>query len=117
MANILELLPEVEGEEMVFVQGVMREMSETQAAQFAAVYRSRRKDPTTILLLCLLGFVLLGGIHRFYLDHIGMGLLYLFTGGICYIGTIVDLVNHKKLAFEYNQKQAGEIAGIVRASS
>jgi len=37
-----------------------------------------------------------------------MGLVYFFTGGFCLIGTIIDLVNHKKLALEYNQKMAFE---------
>ena len=32
-----------------------------------------------------------------------MGILYFLTGGLCLIGTIVDLVNHRSLAFEYNQ--------------
>ena len=43
-----------------------------------------------------------------------MGLLYLFTGGLCLIGTIVDLVNHQKLAFEHNQKMANEVLSMVR---
>jgi hypothetical protein len=42
-----------------------------------------------------------------------MGLLYLFTGGLCLIGTIVDLVNHKSLSFEFNQKVARQVAGMV----
>lgn len=51
------------------------------------------KDKTTALILCLLGFVGLGGLHRFYLGHIGMGILYFCTGGLCGIGTIIDLLN------------------------
>jgi hypothetical protein len=44
-----------------------------------------------------------------------MGILYLFTLGLCYIGTIVDAVNHKKLAFEYNTKQAQQVAAMIRS--
>jgi hypothetical protein len=40
--------------------------------------------------------------------------LYLFTGGLCLIGTIVDLVNHKSIAQEYNQKVAMEAAQMSR---
>jgi hypothetical protein len=47
----------------------------------------------------------------------GRGLLYLFTLGLCFIGTIVELVNHKKLAFEYNSKVAQQVAVMVRGSN
>jgi hypothetical protein len=46
-----------------------------------------------------------------------MGLLYFFTGGLCIIGTIVDLVNHKDLAMEYNRKMAYESFQIARMSN
>jgi TM2 domain-containing membrane protein YozV len=62
----------------------------------------------------LLGLIVIAGVHRFILGQIGMGILYLFTGGLCLIGTIVDLVNHQRLAFEYNQKQANEILVMIR---
>lgn len=32
------------------------------------------------------------GIHRFYLGHIGMGILYLLTAGLCGIGALVDFI-------------------------
>jgi TM2 domain-containing membrane protein YozV len=117
MANILELLPEIQGEEMVFVQSLIKDMSDSQAAQFATVYRVRRKEPGTILLLACVGFIGIAGIQRFLLDQIGMGLLYFFTGGICLIGTIIDIVTYKRLAFEYNQVRAVEIAGTLRPAS
>jgi hypothetical protein len=43
-----------------------------------------------------------------------MGILYLLTAGLCFIGTIIDLINHKKLAFEYNSNVAREIAMIIK---
>jgi TM2 domain-containing membrane protein YozV len=115
MANVLQVLPEVQGEEMIYLQEVLKDMPDERAMKFAAVYRTRRKDPTVILILVLLGFILLAGVHRFVLDRIGTGLLWLFTGGILYIGTIVDLVNYKRLTFEYNRKQADMIAVTLRA--
>ena len=49
------------------------------------------KDKTTALLLCIfLGAI--GG-HMFYVNKTGMGILYLFTGGLLGIGVIIDLIN------------------------
>lgn len=42
--------------------------------------------------LCVLGFVLVAGMHRIYVGKIGTGLLWLFTGGLFMVGTIVDLI-------------------------
>ncbi len=114
MANLYTLMPNLEPDEMHFVQNLVKEMNENQLQQFATIYSTRRKDPQTILLLTLIGFLGISGVQRFVLDQIGMGLLYLFTGGLCVIGTIVDLVNHKNLAFEYNQKVAMQVSGMVR---
>ncbi len=115
MTNIMQILPELEGDEMVFVSTLIKDMSEQQVQQFAAMYRSRRKEPQTILILALLGFIGIAGIHRFMLDQVGMGLLYLFTGGICLIGTIIDVVNYRKLAFEFNQRQAMQLNVTVKS--
>jgi TM2 domain-containing membrane protein YozV len=115
MANVLQLLPELIGEEQAFISNIIKDMSDDSAQQFANVYRVRRKDPQTILLLTLVGFLGIAGIQRFIVDQIGMGILYLLTGGICLIGTIIDLVNYKSIAFEYNIKQAQQIAAMVRS--
>lgn len=117
MADIMKVLPELEDEEMLFVSGLIKEMSDNQGSTFAVAYRSQRRDPTTVLLLALLGFVVVAGVHRFYLGQIGMGLVYLFTGGFCLVGTIIDLVSHKKLTFQYNQLKAQTIATMVRGST
>jgi len=114
MARIIDHLPEVTGEEMLFIQSLLKEMTEDQARSFANVYRSRRRDPLLILVLTLIGFVGFAGLQRMLTDQIGMGILYLLTAGLCFIGTIVDLVNYQKLAFEYNQKVANEVAILVR---
>ncbi len=114
MANILDLLPELIGEEQAYVAGIIRDMDEEKARQFANAYRARRREPQTILLLALVGFLGLAGIQRFLVDQIGMGILYLLTGGLCAIGTIMDMINYKKIALEYNMVQAQQIMAIVR---
>ena len=116
MADIKRVMPELEGQEMLFVGGLVKEMTDTQADTFAVAYRSQRRDPTTVLLLTLLGAVGIVGLHRLYLGQIGMGLLYLFTAGFCFIGTVIDFGSHKKLAFQYNQIKAATIATMVRST-
>ena len=116
MPNVMQLMPTLEGDEMIYIQGLVKDMNDNAAQQFAVVYNSRRKDPQTILLTSLIGFMGVAGVHRFILGQIGMGLLYVFTAGLCVIGTIVDIVNHKKLAFEYNTTVAQQVAVMVRTS-
>jgi len=114
MANIYEIMPELMGEEQAFVSSLIKEFDDDKASQFANIYRVRRKDPQTILLLTLVGFLGISGIQRFIVDQIGMGILYLLTGGLCLIGTIVDLINYKSLAFDYNRLQAQQIYAMVK---
>lgn len=117
MANIMEIMPDLDGDEMVFVQGLIKDMDDQQAHMFASAYRPRRRDPLLILLTACLGLLGIAGIQRFILGHIGLGLLYFFTAGICLIGTIVDLVTYQRLAFEYNQRIAQQVATMIRGSS
>lgn len=114
MARIIDVLPEATGEEMIYLQNLVKDMDDEKARSFANAYRARRREPMLILVTALLGFVGISGVHRFLIGHIGMGILYLFTAGLCLIGTIVDLVNHQKLAFEYNQKVANEVLVMIR---
>ena len=114
MANVLQFLPEIIGEEQMFIGRLFQDMDDQTASQFSNVYRARRRDPQMILLLTLVGFLGIAGIQRFFVDQIGMGILYILTGGLCFIGTIVDLVNYRKIAFEYNQQQAQQIWSMLK---
>jgi TM2 domain-containing membrane protein YozV len=114
MAKVIDVLPEATGDEMMYLQNIVKEMDDDTARRFASVYRARRREPLLILVTALLGFVAIAGVHRFILNQIGMGILYLFTGGLCLIGTIVDAVNYQKLAFEYNSKVANEVLMQIR---
>ena len=50
----------------------------------------KEKNKWVAILLCIfLGCV--GG-HKFYEGKVGLGILYLFTGGLFFIGVIVDLI-------------------------
>ena len=48
------------------------------------------KSRLVALLLCI--FVGYLGIHRFYVGKTGTGILWLFTGGLCGIGQLIDLI-------------------------
>ncbi|WP_375585765.1 TM2 domain-containing protein [Cyclobacterium xiamenense] len=117
MANVLKHLPELEGMELGYIQGVLKDMDDEQAALFSQVYRARRKDSQMILILTLIGFFGFAGLHRFILGQIGLGILYVLTLGLCFIGTIVDLVNYKSLAYEFNIKIAHETLSLMAMSA
>lgn len=95
-------------EELAFIQQATADLNENQQKYFYMIYSGKRKSPQDILIFCLVGLFLVPGLQRFMVGQIGMGLLFLFTIGLCWIGSIVDLVNHKTLAYEYNKKMAFE---------
>lgn len=109
MKKIFEYLPELEGDESEYISHVIEDMPDDKAKMFSNIYRSRRKDPILLLVLSLIGLFGVAGIHRFFVGHIGMGILYLLTCGLCFIGTIVDMINYKNFAFEYNRKIAKDL--------
>ena len=43
--------------------------------------------------LCLCIFLGMLGAHKFYEGRVGMGILYLFTGGLFTIGIIIDVIS------------------------
>ncbi len=115
MSKVLRHLPELEGDEQVEVARLLNKLSDDQAEHFARIYRSRRRDPLHILVLAAVGFVGAAGLQRLYMEEIGLGLVYLFTGGLCLIGTVYDLIKYRDLALRYNRDQAMEIAETVRS--
>ncbi len=115
MAQIFQILPELSGNEQAAIQNLIKDMGDDQAQQFAAAYRARRKDPTLILLTTLLVFVGFAGINRFLLGQIGMGILYLLTGGLCLIGSIIDLINYQNMTLTYNLQEAQQIVQTMNS--
>lgn len=99
--------------EMLNLKNKTAHLSEEQLKNFTTVYASKRREAEMLLILTCAGFFGVAGIQRFLTGQIGMGLLYFFTGGLCAIGSIVDIINHKQMADEYNAKIADECVQMV----
>lgn len=113
--RLFNSIPGMDHEEYQFLEHVSRNLREDQFNTFVAVYNGKRIKSEMILVGGLLGLFAIAGVQRFMLNQIGMGILYLLTGGLCLIGTIVDLVNYKKLTFEYNQSKAYEALDMTKS--
>lgn len=107
-------LPGITPEEYSYLQQATTGLNEQQFRNFLMIYSTKRKNPSEILLFTLIGFLGFGGVQRFVVGQIGMGILYLFTCGLCFIGTIIDLINHRSITLEYNQKMVFESLQLIR---
>ena len=107
-------LPGIQPDELLVIQAVTKDMNDTQRQQFFAFYKGRRKDQQVLMIIALIGFFGFAGIHRFVTGDIAMGIIFFITMGFCGIGTIVDLINIKKITSDFNQKEAVETANLVK---
>ncbi len=113
--NFHQMLPGLDYEEMQFLQEISKDLPEEKMQTFVSIYNGKRQKSDMILIGGLIGLLGIGGVQRFMVGQIGMGILFLLTCGLCFIGTIVDLVNYKKLTLEYNQKMAYEAMQMTRS--
>ena len=111
--QFLQYFPKATLEERLIIERVIDDFSDKEIKSFAAVYNAKRKDPQLVLILALLGFLGVAGVHRFVLDQIGLGIVYLLTAGLCGIGTIIDLIYHKRMAMEYNHQLILKTARMI----
>lgn len=113
MKNILQYLPEITGEEYFMLTKVCEDLDDDQMKSFAMVYRSRRREPIIVLIAAIIGLMGFAGIHRILTNSIVLGLLYFFTCGFCFVGTIVDIINYERITLTYNTEIAYEVRSCI----
>ena len=97
------------------VQMMSRDLAPEQKMLFSSQLAASSKDRSTALILS----VLLGtlGVDRFYVGDIGLGLLKLFTIGLCGIMWLIDLFIIRGRADELNRRKAQEILDSIKMTS
>jgi len=56
-----------------------------------------KKDSTVGYLLWMGGLIGFCGLHRIYMGRWASGLLWFFTGGLCFIGQFIDLFMMRRM--------------------
>ena len=74
-----------------------------------------RTSPVAYLLWCMC-FIGVCGVHRFYAGKWKTGLLWLLTGGLLYIGQIVDLFLVPGMIDDANRRDGAHPATARRSS-
>ena len=115
MTYLMHYLLEFPPNEKIYLQNLISQLSAQHAEAFMMAYRSRRKDPQTVLLAAVIGLVACPGFQRFWLGEVGMGLLFLFTAGFLAMGSIIDLCTYRMLARCHNEKVARKILAELNA--
>jgi len=97
-----------------YVQTLLSQLPDDKKTLFILQYNNVKKNPTTAVLLALfLGGL---GIHKFYLNNVGLGIVYLL---FCwtYIPAIIAFIEAFAISgvvANYNTKKAQEILMMLR---
>ncbi len=95
------------------MQQLIRSLPRESQAAFMVQYNAQRKNPTTAVVLALL----LGGlgVHKFYLEQTGMGILYLLFSwtGIPGIVAFIEAFTISRKAIQMNRQVARETAATL----
>lgn len=83
---------------------------------FQRTYLEKKRSKSTAHLLNLVSLIGIGGLHRFYLGDIGLGVGHLLTCGFCWIGTIIDIIAINKRVNMGNLKMAMQTLEIVQST-
>lgn len=66
-----------------------------------------KKDIGWAYLFWIAGWFGIAGLHRIYMGRIGSGILWMVTGGLCGIGTVVDAFMMPQLVMDANAGKDG----------
>ena len=102
--EIFKRIQGVELDELNMINNYTSDFSKEKLDKFLNIYVGKRQKRTNILLYTAIGFLGIAGIQRFSMGQNGLGIIYLLTLGIFYLGTLIDLINFKKLTLEANEK-------------
>ena len=115
--NSYAAFPGITMDEYSFIHHASAGLTQNQMTTFMAIYSSRRKNPTDVLVATLFGFMGLAGIQRFMTNQILLGLLFLITGGFLGIGTLIDAFSYKSIANDYNRLLAYDCYHIAKMNN
>ncbi|NIG52500.1 TM2 domain-containing protein [Chitinophaga sp. Cy-1792] len=107
------MLPGIEPEEKIWLDQLTSAYTQEKKDKFLMLYQSKRRDPQSILIFTLLGLVGFAGVHRFVTDRIGLGIIYFFTCGIFFLGTLIDAINYKRIAWDFNKREAVKCSQMI----
>ena len=68
-----------------------------------ALVPTEEKDTALAYVLWFGGFFGVCGLHRIYMGRWASGLLWLFTGGLCFVGQFIDLVMMPRMIEDTNR--------------
>ncbi len=96
-------------------QMMIQDLTDQQKLLFTTQYDSVKKDRGMVLILS----VILGtlGVDRFMIGEVGMGLLKLFTFGLCGILWLIDIFTIRGKVDDLNRKTATEIYQAIKMTS
>ncbi len=108
--KVMRYIPQAQGPERTYLYRLAKYSTDDEFAHFAQLYLIQRKDAGITLILCVLGFLGLPGIHRFYLRKYATGVMYLLSGGLIWFCTIIDLFLYRDLVNYTNMMIARKYA-------
>lgn len=108
--NIMGMIPEASLMEINTIKSLVTKMSPDRAKSFLMDYSSQRKSYSTALILCILGLFLPLGIFRFYVGNIGIGVIWLLTFSLMWLGAIIDIFTYKSTTEQVNIKLAHQLS-------
>lgn len=114
MKALMQKFPKLKVEELGYVEHLVKDFDQEEMELFTERYKAQRYSPRFIMVMNLVAFLGIAGIQRFLLGQTVLGIFYVLTWGFLGIGVVYDLVKHKQMTLDYNEKIAFEVAQDVK---